>query len=110
MTHEEIIEQLQDQVLHNRITQKELEQECDKFNIDMFDEVIHPLGYNLCDRCGDYGNSEQDFCWLDYFPFEDDNPNDQALLRGIGKEKYEYCAICWDCVKELQKKVNKESE
>ena len=104
MDKQERIELLQDQVQHNRIEINELEGECKKYGIDLFDEIIHPIGYNLCDRCGDYGDSEQDFLWVDCFNWEEDNPKDQAVIKAINQEGIDYCAICWKCVKELQKK------
>lgn len=104
MTKQERIELLQDQVQHNRITIEELEKECKAHNIDLFDEVIHPIGYNLCDRCGDYGDSELSFLWVDCFDWEEDNPEDQAVIKAINQEGIDYCAICQDCVNKLKKK------
>lgn len=103
-TKQDIVELLQDQVLHNRITMNELEKECKQHNIDLFDEVIHPVGYNLCDRCGNYGDSEQDFLWVDCFNWQEDNPRDQAVIRALEQEGIDYCALCWDCVNKLAEK------
>lgn len=104
MTHEEIIEQLKDQVGHNRITAEELARECDKYNIELHEEILSPIGYNTCDRCGNYGDSEQDFLWVDGFDWEEDNPKDQAIIKAIDQEGIDYCAICWECVNKLAKK------
>ncbi len=103
-TKQDIVELLQDQVLHNRITMDELEKECKQHNIDLFDEVIHPIGYNLCDRCGNFGDSELDFLWVDCFNWQDDNPKDQAVIRAMEQEGIDYCALCWDCVNKLAEK------
>lgn len=103
-TKQDIVEYLQNQVQHNRITMDELEKECKQHDIDLFDDVIHPIDYNLCDRCGDYGDSEQDFLWVDGFPWEEDNPKDQAIIKAIEQEGIDYCAICWECVNKLAKK------
>ncbi len=103
-TKQDIVECLQDQVLHNRITIDKLEEECKHYDIDLFDEVIHPIGYNLCDRCGDFGDSEQDFLWVDCFNWQDDNPKDQAVIRAMEQEGIDYCALCWDCVNKLAEK------
>lgn len=100
MDKREYIELLRGQVQHNRITIEELERECKEHNIVLFDDVIHPIGYNLCDRCGDYGDSELDLLWVDGLGNEDE---DNTLLNGIAKEGVDYCALCWDCVKELRK-------
>lgn len=104
MTRQERIELLQDQVQHNRITDYELQEACEQYDIDLHDEVLSPIGYNTCDRCGSYGDSELDFLWVDSFNWEEDNPKDQAILRALEQEGRDYCAICWHCAKELQKK------
>lgn len=104
---QDIIERLQDQVEHNRITAKELGEECEEHKIELHEEVLAPIGYNTCDRCGGYGNSEQDFFWVDGFPWEEDNPKDQAIIKAIEQEGIDYCAICWHCVDELAKKGGK---
>lgn len=101
MTKQERIELLQDQVQHNRIDIEKLEEECRHYDIDLFDEVIYPIGYNLCDRCGDFGDSELDLLWVDGLGNEDE---DNALLNGIAKEGVDYCALCWDCVNKLKEK------
>lgn len=103
-TKQDIVEFLQDQVLHNRIDIDKLEEECKHYDIDLFDEVIHPIGYNLCDRCGDFGDSEQDFLWVDCFNWQDDNPKDQAVIRAMEQEGIDYCALCWGCVNKLAEK------
>lgn len=104
MKRQEIIELLQGQVEHNRITAEELGKACEKYDIDLHDEVLSPIGYNTCDRCGDYGDSELSLWWLDDFPWEDDNEKDQAILRALEQEGVDYCAICWHCAEELAKK------
>lgn len=103
MTHEEIIDQLQDQVRHNRIGHKELERECEKWNIDLHEDVLEPIGYNTCERCDEVEWSDW-LCWLDYREWDEDNPKDQALLKALAKEPYDYCGICQECMEELTKK------
>ena len=107
MTRQEKIELLQDQVQHNRITAKELGETCERDDIDLHDEVLFPIGYNTCDRCGGYGDSELDFLWVDGFDWEEDNPKDQAIIKALEYEGIDYCAICWECVKELEEKGKK---
>lgn len=104
MTRQEIIELLQDQVEHNRITAEELGKACDKHELYLHDDVLLPIGYNTCERCGDYGDSELDFLWVDSFDWQDDNEKDQAIIKAIEQEGVDYCAICWHCVDELAKK------
>lgn len=109
MKKQERIELLQDWVEKCHIIDRiELEKECDKYGLDEWDDVLEPMGWNCCDRCGRLGCSDYgDFLWVDNFEWEDDNPDDQATLRGIEKEKVDYCALCWNCVKEL-KNIGKE--
>lgn len=114
MTRQEKIEQLKDWVEHQHITnldQLKLEISCAKYDgdkpIEGFDDVIHPLGMNTCDRCGDIHDSEVGLFWLDSFDWEDDNPTDQAILKALGEEKTDYCAVCYKCLKELELKGKK---
>lgn len=104
MTREEKIELLQDQIEHGRISSAELGAECDKNEIELHEEVLEPIGWNTCDRCGECGDSEQDFLWVDCFPWDEDNDGDQAIIRAMQIEGVDYCALCWDCVSELKKK------
>ena len=104
MTRQEKIDELQNQAQHYRISKEELGKECEENDIDLHDEVLEPIGFNTCDRCGDYGLSEQDFLWVDYFPWDEGNKADQAILKGIEIEGIDYCALCWDCKDELREK------
>lgn len=98
MTNEEIKRTLQGQVQHNRITAKGLGEECEKWNLLLHEDVLEPIGYNTCDRCGNYGDSELDFLWVDGFEWDNDNLEDQAILRNIDREGIDYDALCWGCV------------
>lgn len=102
MTLQEKIDDLQDKVSKNYITNIE---ELKKYEpeIDVFNDVLSNMEWNICDRCGDLHDS-QDFCWVDGFPFEEDNEDDQAILRAIASEGIDYCAVCWKCIKELKNK------
>lgn len=104
MTRKEKIELLQDQIEHGRISSAELGAECEKNDIDLHDEILAPMGWNTCDRCGEYGDSEQGFLWVDCFPWDEDNEGDKAIIKAIEIEGVDYCALCWDCVSELKKK------
>ena len=111
MTRQQVIEQLRSWVEHQHITNVDdlkLEISCAEYEgdepIEEFDDIIHPLGMNLCDRCGDIHDSEFGLFWLDGFDWEDENPTDQAILNGINKEKIDYCAVCYKCLKELEEK------
>ena len=99
-----VVEDLQDQLQHGRTTIQEVIKTCEEHGIDLYEEVLEPIGFNTCDRCGEYGDTEEDFVWVDCFPWEEDNENDQAILRAIGQEGVDYCALCWDCIEELKAK------
>ena len=104
MTREEKIELLQNQIGYGRISSAELGKECEKNDIDLHDEVLSPIGWNTCERCGECGDSELDFLWVDYFPWDEENKEDMAVIKAMQVEGIDYCALCWDCVNELKKK------
>lgn len=104
MTREEKIELLQNQAQHYRISKEELGKECEDNDIELYDEVLEPIGFNICDRCGDYGDSELDFLWVDSYDWWEEDEDDKAILKAIEIEGVDYCALCWDCVDELKKK------
>lgn len=105
MTRQKKIEELQDKVSKNYITNIDELIEYEP-KIDVFNDVLSPIGFNICDKCGSLEHSEY-LCWVDYL--EEDYDSD--LIRGI--EKYdtehntELCAICYECVKELRKEKAK---
>lgn len=103
MTRDEKIALLQDQITHGRITSAEIGAECEKNDILLHEEVLEPIGWNTCDRCGECGDSELDFLWVDSFPWEEDYEEDQAIIRAMDNEGIDYCALCWDCVSKLKK-------
>ena len=104
MTREERIELLQDQIEHGRISSAELGAECEKNEILLHEEVLFPIGWNTCDRCGECGDSEQDFLWVDSFPWDEDSEGDKAIIKAIEIEGVDYCALCWDCISKLKEK------
>ena len=110
MTRQEKIKQLKDWVEHQHITNIDdlkLEISCAEYEgdepIDEYEDVIFPLGMNTCERCGDIYYSEE-LAWLDCIDWEDDNPDDIAIQKGIAKEKVDYCAICYSCLAQLKDK------
>lgn len=111
MTRQEKIDLLQDQAQHYRISKEELGKECEENEILLHEEVLEPIGFNTCDRCGEYGWSEQDFLWVDSFPWDEDNEGDKAIIKAMQDEGIDYCALCWDCVNKLKEKgLNHEAE
>lgn len=111
MTREEKIEELQDRVEHNKISNLDdlkLEISCAEYDgeevIEPIDDILAPIGFTYCDRCGECGDTEQDFLWVDCFPWEEDNEGDKAIIKAMQDEGVDYCALCWNCVDELKKK------
>lgn len=104
MTRQEKIEQLQDWVSKNQIrTLDDLKYEisCAEYQgdepIDEWDDVLSPMEWNVCDRCGELWKSEELF-WLEYAEDLDISDN---LRRGLEQEDGEYTTLCEDCVKKL---------
>ena len=83
MTREEKIELLQNQITHGRISSAELGAECEKNDIDLHDEVLLPIGWNTCERCGECGDSELDFLWVDYFPWDEENKEFRVRFKVV---------------------------
>ena len=104
MNRQEKIDELQNKAQHYRISKEELGKECEENDIDLHDEVLGPIGFNTCERCGDYGWNEQDFLWVDSVEWDEENKADMAILKAIEIEGIDYCDLCWDCVKELREK------
>lgn len=104
MNRQEKIEELQDKVQHYRISKEELGKECEENDIDLHDEVLEPIGFNTCDRCSEYGDSELDFLWVDSYDWWEEDKDDKAILKAIEIEGVDYCALCWDCINELKEK------
>ena len=104
MTKQDKIEVLQDWCSkHSLLTDKALQDACEHekktsgLDIEWYDDVLAPMGWNCCDRCGALGDSELDFAWVDYMGEEDAD-----ILKAIEKEGVDYCALCWDCCKQLR--------
>lgn len=104
MTRQEKIDELQNKAQHYRISKEELGKECEDNDIDLHDEVLEPIGFNTCERCGEYGWSEQDFLWVDSYDWWEEDEDDKAILKAMQVEGIDYCALCWDCVNELKEK------
>lgn len=114
MTRREKIEELQDMVWHNKISNIDdlkLEISCAEYDgeetIEPIDDILAPLGFTHCDRCGECGDSEQDFLWVDSYDWWREDENDKAILKAIEIEGADYYALCWDCISELKKKGEK---
>lgn len=109
MTRQEVIDELKNKIYKNRILNIDdlkLEISCAEYDgddpIDEYEDVLHPMGYNTCDRCGDIYDSEVGFLWIDGFDWEDGNPEDEAILRALEEEPTDYCAVCYDCLNDLK--------
>ena len=99
MTRQEKIEDLQDKVSKNYILYyADLCKECDKGeDIDVFADVLSPMEWNCCDKCGALYPIEE-LCWVDYL----DPDFDGDLIDILGQESEEYGVLCYECVKELK--------
>lgn len=97
MTRQEKIEDLQDKVSKNYITTIDELMEYEP-EIDVINEVLSPMEWNICDKCGTLYKSDE-LCWVDYL----DPEYDQDLIDAIEAEDIELCAICYECVKQLRK-------
>lgn len=101
MTRQDRIEVLQDWVSKNSITHlKNLEDTCKMYGLDEWEDILHPMGWNCCERCGALWDSEQLY-WLDYM---EDGGISEDLERGLEQDNQDYCCLCEDCVKELVEK------
>lgn len=96
MTRQERIEELQDKVRKNYITKIDELMEYEP-EIDVFNEVLSPMEWNICDLCGGLYPSDE-MCWVDYL----DPEYDQDLIDAIELRGEDICAICYECVKELK--------
>jgi len=100
-TRQDIIEDLQNRIWKQRITTlDDLKLEISRAE---YEDVLFPMGWNTCDRCGGLEDSEVGLFWLDGFDWEDGNPTDQKILNALNKEHADYCTICYECLKELKK-------
>lgn len=92
-----VIDNLQDQVQHNILaTEKELEKECKKHGLDMWEDILHPMEWNSCERCGSLWESDQL-----YWQYCDWSEESEELQRGLKKDDGEYTTLCENCVREL---------
>lgn len=92
----ELIDELKHQVRKNSFRDfKELERFCEAHEIFVWEDILHPIEWNCCEKCGSLWPSEELY-WLDYM--EEISPE---LERGLAKEGMDYCCLCEDCVKAL---------
>lgn len=96
MTKQEIIEDLQDKVSKNYITNIS---ELMKYepDIDIYDDVLSPIEFNICDECGELYRSNE-LCWVDYL----DPEYDSELIDKLSEKDGSICAICDDCVNKIK--------
>lgn len=95
MTRQEKIEDLQDKVSKNYITDIDELMEYEP-EIDVFNDVLSPMGWNTCDTCGGLYPSDE-MCWVDYL----DPEYDQDLIDAIKLHGKDVCAVCYECAKEF---------
>lgn len=104
MNRQEKIEELQSRVRHNSIgyfDDLNLEISCAEYDgdepIEAIDDVLMPIEFNICDKCGALYPSDE-LCWVDYL----DPDYDQDLIDAVEAYDQELCAICYECAKELR--------
>lgn len=101
MKKEEIIFDLQDKISKNNILNiKELESF--EPEIDIYNEVLSPMDYNTCDRCGDLHDTNMGLNWYDYFLEQGNEYED--FLKGVEEEGEDITCVCDKCFNELVKK------
>lgn len=99
-------EELQEEVQALHITSiTELKSLCDPYRLEPYEDVLSPIEWNSCDRCGALVDSTL-LLWLDYAL--DDDKESKQLERGIIQERQDYCAICDECAGKLMIKGGKE--
>ena len=98
MTKEEKKEVIQDWVYRGDVKYvTNLEAICKQYDLEWYDDILSPIEFNCCDRCGRLSPSDELY-WVDC----DDNPSEE-LMRGYDFEgaKVDYCALCDECVASL---------
>lgn len=107
MTKQDKIEVLRDWVWKRNITKRDdLERVCKQYDLDWYDDILSGMEWNCCDRCGNLDDATYGFIWLDWYEWTE-SKEDKALQKGLEKEKYNYCALCDECIEELIKKGSK---
>lgn len=111
MTREETIENLQDYVKKNYIVdieQLEREIKASGYELEPIDDVLSPIEYNVCDRCGGLVPSCYGLNWVDYL---NENAEDyEDVLKGIETEGEDICAFCDTCFNALARLGKEELE
>ena len=100
ITKQDIIEDLQFRIRHNRISKlKQLNKRCEEENLDAYEDVLEKMEWNSCERCGELYPSDKLY-WEGY----DWGYENEDLIKGMKEEKKSYCALCPECVKKLIEK------
>lgn len=109
MTRQEKIEELQDKVWHNKISNIDdlrLEISCAEYDgedvIEPIDDILAPLEFNYCDLCGGLHDSDE-MCWTAYLEEE----YDHDLIKALELRGEDPATICYECVKELKEEGEK---
>lgn len=97
------IDYLRSEVQHNRLVwYEDLEEICNTFGIEPYDDVLSDIACNVCDRCGIIDDSEN-LIWTDCL--EEGNDCDEAFYRGMQHEGREYTSVCTNCYREVRKDI-----
>lgn len=108
MTRQDKIDVLQDWVSKNYITTADSLKEACKHekatsgeDIDWYEDILSPMEWNCCDRCGDLWESDRLY-WEDFDTPDEDVPDSIPISKAVELEGGDYCALCSDCVKALK--------
>lgn len=104
MTRQDKIEVLQDWVSKNHITNfKNLCDTCDMYGLEPYEDILSPMEWNSCDRCGDLWETDRLY-WEEFDTPDEYIPDSIPISRAVNMEHGDYCALCGKCVEELKKK------
>ena len=106
-----IIENLQDQVSKNNIlTYDELDEECKRYGLEVYEDILSPMEWNSCDRCDDLWETDR-LLWTEGFEWDEDDEVEMAIAQYI-EDKWEageyWSALCPKCMNEITNKMKGE--
>lgn len=109
---ETVIAEIKDKVSKNNIqTLKDLERECERYDLEVYEDILSPMEWNSCDKCGALGCSDGDFLWVEGFEWDEHDEVEVLVARTIESawDLGEYwSALCWDCVAEIKQKAKEQ--
>ena len=103
-------EELRDKVSKNYITTyDELELACKEHGLEVYEDILSPMEWNSCDRCGKLGCSDGDFLWTEGFEWDLENEVERRVADYIA-DKWDFgeywSALCWECIDDIKARVS----